>query len=68
MTSETDKIIAPVVEQYHNPSSSEVSKRIRAAINQGSNAFKPSPGDQQRVEKENGNEKPSREAVEKTLV
>ncbi len=33
-----------------------------------SNAAKPSPGDQQKVGKENGNEKPSREAVEKTLV
>lgn len=68
MTSETNKIIAPVVEQYHNPSSSEVSKRIRVAINQGSNVFKPSPGDQKRVGNANGNEKPSREAVEKTLV
>ena len=68
MTSETNIIIAPVIEQYRNPSSSEVSKRIRAAINQGSDALKPSPGDLKRVGNQNGNEKPSREAIEKTLV
>jgi flagellar protein FlaG len=68
MTSNINEIVAPVTEQLRNPSSSEVSKRIRAAINQRSNAVKPSPGGQQRVEKDNGNEKPSREAVEKTLV
>ena len=68
MTSGTNTIIAPVIEQYRNPSSSEVSKRIRAAINQGSDALKPSPGDRKRVEDQNGNEKPSREAIEKTLV
>jgi len=68
MTSNINEIVAPVTEQFRNPSSSEVSKRIRAAISQRSNAAKPSPGDQKKVEKENGNEKPSREAVEKTLV
>jgi flagellar protein FlaG len=68
MTSNINEIVAPVTEQLRNPSSSGVSKRIRAAINQRSNAVKPSPGGQQRVEKDNGNEKPSREAVEKTLV
>ena len=68
MTSETNEIIAPVIDQYRNPNSSEVSKRIRTAINQGSDALKPSPGDQKRVGNQNGNEKPSREAVEKMLV
>ncbi len=68
MTPNINEIVAPVTEQFLNPSSSGVSKRIRAAISQRSNVVKPSPGDQKRVGKENGNEKSSREAVEKTLV
>ena len=68
MTSKINEIVAPVTEQLSNPSSSEMSRRIRAAINQRSNAVKPSPGDQKKVGKDNGNEKPSREVVEKALV
>ena len=71
MTSNINEIVAPVTEQLRNPSSSGVSKpvvRTGADQAQGSNTVKPSPGDQKEVEKENGNEKPSREAVEKTLV
>jgi len=71
MTSNINEIIAPVIEQLRNQGSSGVSKqtvRDSADPAQENNVLKPSPGDKNRVEEDNGNGKPSREEVEKTLV
>jgi len=71
MTSDINEIIAPVIEQLRNPDSPVVSKPTAEGMAdavQENNAVKPSPGDKNRVEEDNGNGKPSREEVEKTLV
>ena len=66
MTSDTNEIIAPVIEQLRDSGSSDVSNPvIRGDVDrvQGNNVVIPSPGDN------NGeSEKPSREAIEKALV
>jgi len=71
MASNINEIITPVIEQLRSPSSSGVSKpgtRGSANVLQDNNAVNPSPGDANRVAIENGNEKPSREDVEKALA
>lgn len=71
MTSDINEIIAPVIEQFCNPGSSGASKpavRGSADAVQENDAIRPSPGDNNRVEAENDNGKPSREEIEKSLV
>ncbi len=66
-----NEVIAPVVEQLRSDVSSGVSKptvRSSADVAQGNNSVKPSPSDKNGVNVNNAEGKPSREAVEKTLV
>jgi len=58
MTSDINEIIAPVIEQLRNPDSPVVSKPTAEGMAdavQENNAVKPSPGDKNRVEEDNGN-------------
>jgi hypothetical protein len=65
MTSDINEIITPVIEQLRNPGSSGASKpAVRGSADAvQENALRPSPSDNNRVEAENDNEKPSREEV-----
>ena len=71
MPSNINEIIAPVIEQLRSNSSSGVSRpavRTNADVVQENNSVKPSSSANNRVALDNGDEKPSREAIEKTIA
>jgi len=71
MTSDINEIIAPVIEKLRSQGFSGVSKptvRGSAVMVQENTTVKPSPVDNNRVNVENVDEKPSREEMEKAMV
>ena len=71
MSSNMNEIVAPVMGNFRNAVSSGESKPVvgnSADLAQGSNKVKPSPGNLNRVESDDGNSRPSSEAIEDALV
>ena len=70
MASEINEIVAPVVGQFRNSISSENAKTtVRGSADhvQGRGSLNPSPGNDDRVEAQKSNQKPSNDAVEKAV-
>jgi len=71
VTSNINEVMAPVIGQLRSQTSPAVDKpaaRNSADPVQESNVVKPSPGDTNRVEDRKGNEKPSKETIEKAVI
>jgi len=70
MASEINEIVAPVVGQFRNSiSSGDAKPTVRGSADhvQGRDSINPSLGNDDRVEAQKGNQKPSNDAVEKAV-